>query len=241
MDKKKEIKIRLYTHFKISLGIKVILEKFQIHYVYYVMRAKLFDKVRLFNGKDGEWIGEITLISCNFIEITAVQLIKKQYVTRDLTLYFAPVKSVDMSNIVRQATEMGVTSICPIYTEYTVVKNVNLEKFRTWAIKASEQCERLDVPKIMPMISFIKLKELCLQGKEYIICDETGQGKSPNEVLMGKNNVAVIIGPEGGFSHYELEFAKSFCNSMSLGLRILKVDTAIICALSYVNEYYNLI
>ncbi|UTO55360.1 16S rRNA (uracil(1498)-N(3))-methyltransferase [Neoehrlichia mikurensis] len=241
MNKKKDIKIRLYIRFKISLGTKIILEKDQIHYVYHVMRAKLSDKVRLFNGEDGEWIGEITLISCHCIEITVLQLIKEQYLTRNLTLCFAPVKNIDMSNIIRQATEMGVTSIRPIYTEYTVVKNINLEKFKKWAIKASEQCERLDIPEIMPMIKFKELKELHLHNEKYVICDETGQGKLPSEVLKTKDNATIIIGPEGGFSHDELRFANSFCDSISLGPRILKVDTAIMCALSYVNEYYNLI
>ena len=61
---------------------------------------------------------------------------------------------------------------------------------------------------------------------------ETGQGKSPNEVLKNKKNIAIIVGPEGGFSYNELSFADKFCQKLSLGKRILRVDTAVVAALT---------
>ncbi len=69
------------------------------------------------------------------------------------------------------------------------------------------------------------------------MCDETGEGQPPNKVLKGKKNVAIIVGPEGGFSSYELDSANKFCQKLSLGKRILRVDTAVVAALTFTNWY----
>jgi 16S rRNA (uracil1498-N3)-methyltransferase len=52
-------------------------------------------------------------------------------------------------------------------------------------------------------------------------------------MLKGKKNVAIIVGPEGGFSSYKLDLADKFCQKLSLGKRILRVDTAVVAALTF--------
>ncbi|MDD9331459.1 MAG: 16S rRNA (uracil(1498)-N(3))-methyltransferase [Wolbachia sp.] len=229
-------KVRLYVEETLLQDINLALNPQQSHYICNVMRLKKHDNIFLFNGKDGEWLGKILEIQRKSVQVRLIKCVKAQQHEENLYLYCALVKSTALSNIIRQATEMGVTCIQFILTEHTVVKNVNSERIRLQAIEAAEQCERMRIPEILSPISFYDLPDY--QDKNFILCDETCKGKSSSEVLKNKKEVAIIVGPEGGFSASELVFADKFCQKLRLGSRILRVDTAVVAALAYVNEHY---
>ncbi|AHC39271.1 16S rRNA methyltransferase [Ehrlichia muris AS145] len=237
MQKGRKLNIRLYVTCALGKCSIITLDNLASHYICHVMRATKFDKIKLFNGRDGEWIGEIFELSNN-TKIRVNELVREQIITKDLTLCFSIVKNTVLQNVIRQATEMGVTFMQPIYTKHIATSNINLDKCRKWSIEAAEQCGRLDIPYIASPINFTDLKNLKTSDNNFIICDETGKGDYPSEILKNKNNIYVIIGPEGGFSNDELNFAYSFCDGLSLGTTILRVDTAVVSALAYVNEYY---
>ncbi|MGL9717582.1 MAG: 16S rRNA (uracil(1498)-N(3))-methyltransferase [Wolbachia sp.] len=224
-------KVRLYVEEALSQGVSLVLSARQSHYVCNVMRLKKNDNLSFFNGKDGEWLGEIVDVSRKLVKVTLKECIKRQQYEENLYLYCAIVKSAALSNIIRQATEMGVTCIQFILTEHTVVKNINLSRAKLQTIEAAEQCGRTSVPEILLPINFRDLPDS--RDRNFVLCDETGKGKSPNEVLKNKKNIAIIIGPEGGFSYDELSFADKFCQKLSLGKRILRADTAVVAALTF--------
>lgn len=131
-------KIRLYVEEALSQGVSLALNPQQSHYICNVMRLKKYDNLSLFNGKDGEWLGEVVNISRKLTEVTLKECTKQQQHEENLYLYCAMVKSAALNNIVRQATEMGVTCIQFISTERTVVKNINLSRAKLQAIEAAE-------------------------------------------------------------------------------------------------------
>ncbi len=226
-------KIRLYVDSKLDQNLNIVLNSAQSHYLVNVMRVKKHSNILLFNGKDGLWLGEVDIVNKKHA-VKLIECVASQEYEKNLSLYFAPVKKIAQHNIVRQATEMGVTSLHPIYTEYTIVRKINIGKMKLQAIEAAEQCHRLTIPEILHPIVFSELQSI--DNKYLVLCDETGNGKSPHEVLKGKDDIALIIGPEGGFSLNELNSAEIFCTKMSLGKRILRVDTAVVTALAYVNQ-----
>ncbi|WP_341807970.1 16S rRNA (uracil(1498)-N(3))-methyltransferase [Wolbachia endosymbiont (group E) of Neria commutata] len=228
-------KTRLYVEETLSPNVNLGLNLRQSHYVCNVMRLKERDNIVLFNGKDGEWLGEIFKVSRKSVQVRLKEYIRQQQYEKNLYLYCAIIKSAALSSVIRQATEMGVTCIQFILTEHTVVKNINLDRAKLQAIEAVEQSGRISIPEILPPISFYDLPDS--QNKNFVLCDETGKGQSPNQALAGKKNIALIVGPEGGFSPDELNFADKFCQKLSLGKRILRVDTAVVVALAYANEY----
>ncbi|MDB1135595.1 16S rRNA (uracil(1498)-N(3))-methyltransferase [Candidatus Anaplasma sp. TIGMIC] len=235
--KKKHVKIRLYhSEGLLDSGAEVVLNSDKAHYVRDVMRAKTSDPVVLFDGVQGDWFCVISKISSRYVKVRVETLVREYVASRELTLFISLVKKEAMRNVVRQATEMGVTLIQLIRTEYSAAGQMSTDKLRTWAIEAAEQCGRHDIPVIPPVMAF---RELHTLGKKLILCDETGGGQVPGKLLHGKSNVGVIIGPEGGFSRDELDYAATFSESMSLGSRVLRVDTAVVAALAYVNEYCN--
>ncbi|WP_168464235.1 16S rRNA (uracil(1498)-N(3))-methyltransferase [Wolbachia endosymbiont of Ctenocephalides felis wCfeT] len=226
--------MRLYIEESLSQGICLVLNQQQSHYICNVMRLKKHDNIYFFNGKDGEWLGEIADISRKSVQVMLKECIKAQQDEENLYLYCAIVKSSALSNVIRQATEMGVTCIQFLLTEYTVVKNINFERAKSQAIEAAEQSGRISIPEILPPINFCNLPDS--QNRNFVLCDETGEGQSPDKVIKGKKNLAIIIGPEGGFSPNELNLADKFSQKLSLGKRILRVDTAVVAALAYANQ-----
>ncbi|HCE59245.1 MAG TPA: 16S rRNA (uracil(1498)-N(3))-methyltransferase [Wolbachia sp.] len=221
-------RVRLYVKETLLQDISLVLNLQQSHYIQNVMRLKNHDDIFLFNGKDGEWLGEIIDVSCKSVKIKIKNCIEKQQYEENLYLYCAIVKSTALNNIIRQATEMGVTCIQFILTKHTVIRDVNLERAKLQAIEAAEQCGRMDIPEVLSPINFCDLPDS--QDKNFILCDKTGKMRQePNK------NIALITGPEGGFSDDELDFANKFCQKLSLGKRILRVDTAVVAALSYLE------
>lgn len=86
---------------------------------------------------------------------------------------------------------MWVTCIQFILTEHTVVKSVNPGRTKLQTIEAAEQCGRTNVPEILPPINFRDLPDS--QDRSFILCDETWQGKPPNEVLKNKKILLLLL------------------------------------------------
>ena len=153
----------------------------------------------------------------------------------DIWLYFAPVKSAALDNIITKAVEMGVAVLQPVITKNTVVGRVNVERMTANAIEAAEQCERITVPVVNEPVSFTEAIN-SLNERKLIYGDESGVSEPAGSVIknLPKGKYAILIGPEGGFAPEELEKLKNNpnCIGITLGPRILKADTAAIVALS---------
>ncbi len=220
--------------------------KNDINYLKNVMRVKLFDQITVFNGQDGDFRAEILEISKNHISLQIQDKVKDQEQNSHLTLAFAPVKNVKNQFLLQKAVELNCDRIIPIITNHSVVDDINLEKLQIVAKEACEQCESNVIPKVEAIIKLEQLLKQDLSQKILILCDESGKGQKASEILpqIAKNKkenqeVIVFIGPEGGFS--EDEFKKFYqlenLYSISLGNRILRADTALISALTLVNEF----
>ena len=181
-------------------------------------------------------------------EIDKTQLIAKiisfDRSQRDLPYNFylaqAPLRSEAQNIIIEKATELGIRGMYPIYTDNCVQKKFviknKIDKWGKIMYEASKQCERANIPKCFPLSdletlitdnSFDRVIAMCEKNsnsslKEYIL-------KNP---VKEKENILLIIGPEGGFSDSEFEFMrKNNLPMLSLGSLILKAETAVIVSL----------
>ena len=138
----------------------------------------------------------------------------------------------------QKAVELGVSKLVPCKTEYSNFEKLNYKNLELNAIEASQQCERLDVPKIEKIISLKSLLNDFPSDRALIFCDES-DSSLPSIYEKVKSKVsnyskwAVIIGPEGGFSEQEKKLLIEEKNvlSVTLGKRILRSDTAAISSL----------
>lgn len=171
-----------------------------------------------------------------------VSEIEKSYPSKrelefELHLAQSPLRSDAQNLVVEKATELGVHTLHPTYTDNcALAKDVISKKIEKWQkimIESSKQCERAKIPTCAP----IKRLEEVINGFDRVIafCERTANPLKDylraNPIKKGEK-VLVIIGPEGGFSEREFEFFDTHgIVKASLGELILRAETAVIAGL----------
>lgn len=214
-----------------------IIEGEDVKHIYKVLRLDIGEKISINNCEGEEYLGEITDITKVKVE---VKLIDKLTLNNEspinIYLFQGLPKSSKMDLIVQKNTELGIKEITPIVTERVIVKSElnEFKKVDRWnriALEACKQSKRSLIPKINTPIEF---KELIasLKNMDLIIVPYENQNnfglKSINfENKKAIKNIAVIIGPEGGFEESEIDTLKGLgAHIITLGPRILRTETA---------------
>lgn len=222
---------------------QIFLESSDLRHIKTVMRMKDNDEI--------EVVYENKLYLCCIenvkfdIQINVKKELKSNEKSLQITLIIPVLKEQKMDYILQKSTELGVTKIIPVITERTLVKLDEkgiLKKLERWnkiCKEASEQSKRTTVPIIE---NICKLKDIKASAGINIICStvtkNTIKNTFQNKTLCDK--IKIVIGPEGGLSPKEEEMLNSEgFESVSLGERILRVETAPLVVLSILN-YINM-
>jgi len=224
---------RLFVTASLEPGDAVTLDEGQSHYLLHVLRAKAGDRVLLFNGRDGEWLGEISATSKRGVTVALRAVTAQQ---TDVWLLFAPVKKTPSDYLAQKATELGARKLQPVFTRRTIVTRINQERLKANAVEAAEQSARLTVPEIGEAVALEKLLDAWPRERKIFFCDEGGDAKPLAQAAReaGEGPCAILTGPEGGFDPEEREAlrARDFVTPVTLGPRILRADTAALAALA---------
>jgi 16S rRNA (uracil1498-N3)-methyltransferase len=227
---------RLYVEEPLSPSALLVLADQQAHFLTHVLRAKSGDRVRLFNGRDGEWVASVNAIAKRGVTLALEAPARPQTAVPDLWLLLAPIKKTPLDYIVQKATELGVARIAPVITRRTIVERVNRERMRANAIEAAEQSGRLTVPDIAEPQDLPKALDVWPAERRLMFCDESGDAPPAVAALTAASRGpwAILTGPEGGFDPAEREMLRrlSFVVPVSLGPRIMRADTASLAAIA---------
>lgn len=230
---------RLYVEAPLSAAAEIPATADQANYLLNVLRLDDGDEIHLFNGRDGEWRAEISERSKRTCVLICTEQIREQTGGPDIDYVFAPLKRSRLDYMVQKAVEMGVARLVPVLTQHTIAERVNLDRMRANAVEAAEQCGILRVPEIREPQKLEKLLSTWDADRVLVFCDESAETANPIAALTGLSGrkLAVIVGPEGGFSDAEQKLlrAKPYTRAISLGPRILRADTAAVAALAVVN------
>ncbi len=209
------------------------------HYLVTVLRFSEGDAVLVFNGKDGEWLGKMTKADRKAATLTLVRQTRPQPEPTDIDYLFAPIKTGRLDYLVQKAVEMGASRLTPVITRHTQFSRLNAERMQANMVEAAEQCGVLHVPELTPEIKLDALLAQWPATRTLIFCDERADIPNPVAALQATKPgpLAVLIGPEGGFSAEEREIILKIpsVTRLSLGPRILRADTAGIAALALVQ------
>lgn len=228
-------KTRLYVTGDLGPNVAVSLDEGQAHYLLHVLRAKVGNRVALFNGRDGEWLAEIAQAGKRGVSATCLKQVEPQAGVPDVWLVFAPVKKTPSDYLVQKAAELGVSVLLPVYTRRTIVTRINEERMAANAIEAAEQSARLTVPEIRAARDLEKVLADWPKERRLYFCDEGGDAQPLATAAKGASGPAAIItGPEGGFDPSERALLRTlpFVVPVTLGPRILRADTAALAALA---------
>lgn len=193
-----------------------------------VCRARPGDRVYLFNGDGRQYPAEVTQVHRRRV---VVQVLGVEAPPRELGFRLeaaVPLPKGDRAQfLVEKLTELGATALVPLVCRHSVVqpRENQREKLRRWVIEASKQCGRNVLLQVQPPADWASycrrpdLPRLRLLGQP---------GAPPLEPPAGQD-VAIAVGPEGGFTADEVEQARQAgWRLVGLGPRILRVETAAI-------------
>lgn len=158
-------------------------------------------------------------------------------------------KGEKMELIIQKNVELGITKIVPVIMERCVVKFQNQQdkekKAARWnkiAMEAAKQCGRSIIPKVLVPENLSKVIAELPQDALLITASENEKTVSLKEILQKEKprEIYFIIGPEGGIAASEEECLKNAgFNSVSLGPRILRTETAGFALLSAIRYEYG--
>jgi len=235
---------RLYVEDALAPGASVALAKPQVHYLCNVLRLKPGDPVLAFNGRDGEWQAALVPDGKKAANLEFKARIRDQTPPTDLHYLFAPLKHERLDYMVQKAVELGASRLEPVMTHHTQAARVNTDRMRANAIEAAEQCGILTVAGIGAPLSLEKALAARAPERLLVFCDEDAEVADPVTALSAhraaagdRQPLAVLVGPEGGFSEAEraLLLKQENVVRLSLGPRILRADTAAVAVLSLVQ------
>ncbi len=237
---------------KINLKDKQIIldDHAQAHHLRDVLRIKPLELVAVFDNQGNEYIASVIEIGADAIKLE----IKEKRPLKDsgikITVACAIPKKVKMDDIVDKLTQLGVERIIPLLTERVIVKidaknaQSKLSRWRKIAQSASEQSQR----NIVPVIDKVKsLEEVLKEADKFDLkIIPTLEGNIKKLSLRGaiatkqSQNIFVLIGPEGDFTPGEVSKALELgFLPITLGDRVLRVDTAAIAVVSFIRLYEN--
>lgn len=220
------------------------LDEAQSHYMIRVLRMMEKSRLQMFDGSGSEFIGLIDVINNNRVFI----LLEKEIPGKPRSPLFIHLAQSISNNermkwTVQKATELGCDEITPIISRRSEkLKNkqwVNkrLDYWSKVIISASEQCGRSKLPILNTPL---KLEEwiVNIDVDLKILLHPSTKG----EKLIGSTprKVALLVGPEGGFSPEEVLRAQN-CQfkSLKLGPRILRTETSSLAAISILQSLWG--
>lgn len=228
--------IRLYHHSPLTTANSITLDENTTHRLLHVLRIKPNQSLILFNGDGHEYTARIEHIQKKTI---TVEILDKTSVSKEspIKLHLGQViaKGEKMDTILQKATELGVCNITPLFSKRSIPTwdekrfAKKMEHWQSILIQASEQCGRCQIPTLHSAQDFQEWIAKRSETQKLILDPHTPS--SPSQ-LSATEPTVLTVGPEGGFTNEETQLAqqKGF-HSLSLGPRILRVETASLAAI----------
>ena len=196
--------------------------------------------IELFDGKGSSCTAEIISSQKKRVKVKLVEeLVFQDRKGIKISLGQSLIKTEPFSFSIQKATELGVTSISPLYTERTVIKlksNSTKSRKARWQSIATHACQQCG-ENWLPEINKIQRLEdwaQAVKAKHKIVLYPNAETKLSS--LTFDDSVAIAVGPEGDFTDSEINLLteKDFL-PVKLGERVLRADTAVISVVSAIR------
>ena len=231
---------RIYCGQNLEIGKVLILIQNSSKHLVNVLRKKEGSLIELFDGKGSSCTAEIISSQKKRVKVKLVEeLVFQDRKGIKISLGQSLIKTEPFSFSIQKATELGVTSISPLYTERTVIKlksNSTKSRKARWQSIATHACQQCG-ENWLPEINKIQRLEdwaQAVKAKHKIVLYPNAETKLSS--LTFDDSVAIAVGPEGDFTDSEINLLteKDFL-PVKLGERVLRADTAVISVVSAIR------
>lgn len=211
---------RFFTDKKLTVGTEIVLDGEEAKHIMTVLRMKPGDELLLINGTGREMTARILNENKGEVRLEAISdaLCPSEPLNR-VTLFQCLPKAGKLELIIQKCVELGIFAIQPVYSKRCVVKpeakESKLLRFNRVAQEAAKQSGRGRIPKVGPVQN---LNECDFSGFDAVLIAYEDEEKTTLKQALrkafgeekgksdeGGNDIAIIIGPEGGFEPTEVE------------------------------------
>ena len=214
-----------------------------VNHIVNVLRMKIGEELLISVKGDWDYLCKIEEIENDRVNLKLLESMEQRELPIKLTLLQGIPKSDKLEMIIQKATELGVSNIIPVKTNRVVVKidekktQAKVNRWNAIAQSAAKQSKRSIIPKVLKPQTIDNALEIVKDYGVKLLPYENADGiKKTKDILNSldsKNNIAVFIGPEGGFEEAEVKKSTdSGFEVITLGKRILRTETAGLALLS---------
>lgn len=237
---------RIYLPADLAAGTVILLPDSTFHHLFRVMRCRSEERLLAFNGDGYDYHGIIRQVSKKSAEFSVIDVVKNPRESSLYTILLQGLSKGDrMDTAIQKAVELGVNEIYPVRSEFSNTKLDGqrlIKKQQHWQaiiIAACEQSERAVIPVLHPLQSLDEaVANIHCPCK--IMLHPYDADTAPQPLPQQTDRVALLIGPEGGFSDADLHTAEAAdFQRLALGSRILRTETAAVSALSIVQYLWG--
>lgn len=208
----------------------------------HVLRVEAGQKYEISDNRD-VYLAEVETARKDRVVFRTLEKLPSIQPQAEINLYVALIKFDHLELIFEKATELGVANITTIESDRTEkgLEKAAEKRVARWArivLESSQQSRRAHLPAIHPTTRFRD----CLQAAETekLLLDESRLGAHILSRPFHSSSVALLIGPEGGWTESERKSASDAnWTPVSLGPQILRTETAAIAALAIISAIAN--
>lgn len=225
---------RLFVPPERLAGARVVLAGDEHRHLIKVLRLAVGDEVVLFDGRGAEVLARLVAVDARSAELTLGERRSVAVGAAEITLLQGVPRGERMDLIVQKTTELGVGHIVPVLAARCVALPAS-SRARRWATIAQEaarQSGRADVPTVAEPQALAAALAAVAAGVRLVLHERT-RGRSLRSALPATGAVALLVGPEGGFTDDEIALAEGHgFVAVGLGPRILRAETAALVAVA---------
>ena len=214
-----------------------------VNHIVNVLRMKIGEELLISVKGDWDYLCKIEEIENDRVNLKLLESMEQRELPIKLTLLQGIPKSDKLEMIIQKAIELGVSEIIPVKTNRVVVKidekktQAKVNRWNAISESAAKQSKRSIIPKVLKPQTIDNALEIVKDYGVKLLPYENADGiKKTKDILNSldsKNNIAVFIGPEGGFEEAEVKKSTdSGFEVITLGKRILRTETAGLALLS---------
>ena len=224
-------------------GENAYIEGSDVNHIVNVLRMKPEEELLISVKGDWDYLCKIVDIETDRVNLKVLESMEQRELPVNITLLQGIPKSDKLEMIIQKAVELGVNEIIPVKTKRVVVKidekkaDAKVSRWNAIAESAAKQSKRSIIPKVYEPMSIDNALEIVKDFGVKLIPYENADGIDKTRKILDNmdktKNIAVFIGPEGGFEESEVERIKnSGFEVITLGKRILRTETAGLALLS---------
>ena len=224
-------------------GENAYIEGSDVNHIANVLRMKPGEELLISVKGDWDYLCKIVDIETDRVNLKVLESMEQRELPVNITLLQGIPKSDKLEMIIQKAVELGVSEIIPVKTKRVVVKidekkvDTKVNRWNAIAESAAKQSKRSIIPKVYEPMSIDNALEIVKDFGVKLIPYENADGIDKTRKILDNmdktKNIAVFIGPEGGFEESEVERIKnSGFEVITLGKRILRTETAGLALLS---------